>query len=178
MRAKKAKADKQQQAAQRDGSVGGAGQLNAMVSRYKCDTHIVNMYDSYKHVGSMFCTHWTIITDGFEGNQHYLEEIRFFDRATRPVNKGDAIIMLYDVNRITTSLFNYSHLLYTVYSVVGHATYAYFTESLWSIGEAQVDGFFPSKILVQIPGPYILFIESGQKDTSPSDTEDILLLHL
>jgi len=169
LRAKKAKADKQQQAAQRDGSVGGAGQLNAVVSRYKFDTHIVNMYDSYKDVGSMYSTDWTVITDGFEGNQRYLEEIRFFDKATRPVNKGDAIIMLYDVNRITTSLFNCSHLLYTVYSVVGHATYAYFTESLWSVGEAQVDGFFPSKIVVQIPGPYILFVESGQNSTLPSE---------
>jgi hypothetical protein len=164
MRAKKAKADKQQQAAQRGGSVVGSCQLSTVIPRYKCDTHIVNMYDSYKHVGSMFCTHWTIITDDFERNQHYLEEIRFFDRATRPVNKGDTIIMLYDVNRITTSLFNYSHLLYTVY-----ATYAYVTESLWSVGEAQVDGFFPSKIVVQIPGPYILFVESVQKDTSPGD---------
>jgi hypothetical protein len=77
------------------------------------------MYDSYKdvYVGSMYSTDWTIITDNFEGNQHYLEEIRFFDRATRPVNKGDTILMLYDVNRITISLFNCSHLLYTVYSV-------------------------------------------------------------
>ena len=66
------------------------------------------------------------------------------------MNKGDKIIMLYDVNRIMTSLFNCSHLLYTVYSVVDHATYAYFTESLWLVGEAQVDGFFPSKIVVQI----------------------------
>ena len=32
-----------------------------------------------------------------------------------------------------------------------------------------MDGFFPSKIVVQIPGPYILFIESVQKDTSPGD---------
>ena len=70
MRAKKAKADKQQQAAQRDGSVGGSGQLHTMISRYKCDTHIVNMYDSYKDVGSMYSTDWTIITDGFHGNQH------------------------------------------------------------------------------------------------------------
>jgi len=169
MRAKKAKADKQQQAAQRGGSVVGSGQLSTVIPRYKCDTHIVNMYDSYKDVGSMYSTDWTIITDNFEGNQHYLEEIRFFDRATRPVNKGDTMIMLYDMNRITTSLFNCSHLLYTVYSVDGHATYAYFTESLWSVGEAQVDGFFPSKIVVQIPGPYILFVESVQKDTSPGD---------
>ena len=29
--------------------------------------------------------------------------------------------------------------------------------------------FFPSKIVVQIPGPYILFVESVPKDTSPGD---------
>jgi len=94
MRAKKAKADKQQQAAQRGGSVVGSGQLSTVIPRYKCDTHIVNMYDSYKdvYVGSMYSTDWTIITDNFEGNQHYLEDIRFFDRATRPVNKRDTIL--------------------------------------------------------------------------------------
>ena len=32
-----------------------------------------------------------------------------------------------------------------------------------------MDGFFPSKIVVQIPGPYILFVESVQKDTLPGD---------
>ena len=66
MRAKKAKADKQQQAAQHGGSVLGSGHLQIISSRYKCDTHIVNMYDSYKDVGSMYSTDWTIITDGFE----------------------------------------------------------------------------------------------------------------
>ena len=32
------------------------------------DMHIVNMYDSYIDVRSMFSTDWTIITDGFEEN--------------------------------------------------------------------------------------------------------------
>jgi hypothetical protein len=161
MRAKKAKTDQQNEAAKRGDSIA------TMRSRYQCDTHVVNIYDSYKDVQSMFSTDWTLLQDGFDGNQHYLEEIRFFDKADRPVQKGDKLIMLYDINHIMTSLFNCSHLLYTVYSVVGHSTYAYFTESLWSVGAAQVDGFFPSKIVVQIPGPYILFEESAPRTTPP-----------
>ena len=32
-----------------------------------------------------------------------------------------------------------------------------------------MDGFFPSKIVVQIPDPYILFVELAQQDNSPGD---------
>ena len=96
------------------GKPAGLGQSTVMQPRYKPDTYVVNMYDSFKDVGNMYSTDWSKITSGFEGNSKYLDELRFFEQSSKHIRKGDQLIMLYDVNRVFSSLFNCPHLLYTV----------------------------------------------------------------
>ena len=152
-------AAKQAQLAKANQSNQGHAPLAVMQPRYKADTYMVNMYDSFKDVGKMYSTDWKALADGFEGNSKYLAELRFLDQASTPIKKRDKLIMLYDVNGIMTSLFNCSHLLYTVHSVIGTKTYARLTESMWTVGPDHVEDFFPEKIMMQIPGAYILFEE-------------------
>ena len=112
----------------------------------------------------MYSTNWKALADGFEGNSKYLAELHFLEQASTPIEKGDKLIMLYDVNGIMTSLFNCSHLLYTVHSVIGTKTYARLTESMWTVGPDHAENFFPEKIMMQIPDAYILF-EEGPSTT-------------
>ena len=135
----------------------GLGQSAVMQPRYKPDTYVVNMYDSFKDVGKMYSTDWSKITSGFDGNSTYLEELRFLEQNSKHIRKGDQLIMLYDVNRVFSSLFNCSHLLYTVDTVIGSKTYLRLSESMRIVGQDHIEGFFPEKILMHIKGAYILY---------------------
>ena len=148
------------------------GQPPVITPRYKPNTHIIDMYEAYKDAGTMYTTDWTTITGGFDGNAQYLDELRFFEQDNRPVQRGDKLIMLYDVNRVMSSLFNCSHLLYTVSMIVGNKTYATFTESMWAVGKEQLEGFFPEKIMMRIPRAYILFEEAQTGGTPRTSTSE------
>jgi hypothetical protein len=152
--AKKIVSDEQKKSPQLD-------RPSVITPRYKPNTYIIDMYEAYKDTGSMYTTDWTKITSGFDGNALYLDELRFFEKENRPIRRGDKLIMLYDENRVMTSLFNCSHLLYTVSMIVGNKTYSTFTESMWAVGKDQVEGFFPEKIMMHIPSAYILFEEAN-----------------